>query len=264
MTPVPVLDHARPFSANPGAPTAVLLCHGFTGSPASMVPWARALADHGLRVDVPRLPGHGTHWREMAITGWDDWYRVTEQHLAVLAAECEQVFVAGLSMGGALALRLAELHDVAGVLLVNPAIATADVRFRFLGALRHLVASQPAIGNDIALPGQDEHAYDRVPVASAWSMAQGWRQVRDDLGRLRADVLLMTSSVDHVVDATTRRLLVERLPRVEQVVLERSHHVATLDHDAPLVVERSLDFIARHGGQVLRDGEAAPARRGAR
>src|SRR5690606_16933768 len=60
----PVRAGAEPFSA-PGGPVGVLLCHGFTGSPASMVPWGRRLAEQGHTVTVPLLPGHGTTWQEM-------------------------------------------------------------------------------------------------------------------------------------------------------------------------------------------------------
>ncbi len=48
-----------------GQRVGVLLSHGFTGSPASMVPWGRHLAGLGYGVAVPRLPGHGTSWQEL-------------------------------------------------------------------------------------------------------------------------------------------------------------------------------------------------------
>ncbi len=48
-----------------GRAIGVLLVHGFTGSPASMKPWAQALADQGYAVEVPLLPGHGTRWQDL-------------------------------------------------------------------------------------------------------------------------------------------------------------------------------------------------------
>ncbi len=246
MQPTTVPDHASPFTANPDAGVGVLLCHGFTGSPYSMKPWGRALAQEGLRVDVPRLPGHGTHWRDMAITEWSDWYRVVEQHLAVLQAECTNVFVAGLSMGGALALRLAECHDVAGVMLVNPAITCPPTQITTLRVMRHLMRSTSAIGDDIALPGQHEFAYDRTPLNAAWSMLELWQMIQDDLDKVTADVLLMTSVTDHVVDPSTRHMMLRRLPNVTDVRLQHSLHVATLDHDAEQIHAESLAFIRSH------------------
>ena len=40
----------------------ILLVHGFTGSPASMRPWAEYLNQRGYTVKVPLLPGHGTNF----------------------------------------------------------------------------------------------------------------------------------------------------------------------------------------------------------
>ena len=81
----------------------VLLCHGFTGSPQTLRPWADYLAAHGFTVRLPRLPGHGTTWQDLARTGWQDWYGEVDRAFAALARRCEQTFVFGLSMGGRMA-----------------------------------------------------------------------------------------------------------------------------------------------------------------
>ena len=58
----------------------------------------------------------------MQITGWQDWYAEVDRELRALRERCDQVFVFGLSMGGALALRLAALHGdgVSGVVRRQP------------------------------------------------------------------------------------------------------------------------------------------------
>ena len=62
---MPVLPGAEPFLHDGSDEIGMLLCHGFTGSPQSLRPWGEHLAAEGLTVRCPRLPGHGTDWREM-------------------------------------------------------------------------------------------------------------------------------------------------------------------------------------------------------
>jgi carboxylesterase len=246
-----VVPGAEPFAHDAG-PVGVLLSHGFTGSPASMVGWGRDLAERGYTVRVPRLPGHGTTWQEMNRTTWRDWYGALDAELDVLRDRCEQVVVAGLSMGGCLALRLAEQRpaDVAAVVLVNPAVASRDPRLRAVPVLKRVLPSMAAIGGDIKKPGVSEGAYDRTPLRALHSMMQMWGDVREGLDRVQAPVLFFRSPEDHVVDDSTLALVRERLrPDLLTVVeLPDSYHVATLDHDAATIHERTAAFVAGHTG----------------
>ena len=225
----------------------VVVCHGFTGTVMSVAPWARAIAEGcDTRVIAPRLTGHGTSWADLAESRWTDWYADVEGAWVELAEHCDQVFVAGLSMGGALALRLAGKHPVGGVLLVNPGIASRNPLLPLSGVLHHFIESQPGVVSDIKKPAVQEVGYDRVSVKAAWSMTQLWKQVRKDLSRVTAPVIVFRSDVDHVVDDSSHRTLLDALPSAELVRLPDSYHVATLDNDAPLIFERSIQFLNDH------------------
>jgi carboxylesterase len=247
---VPLLPGAEPFShdAGPGA-VGVLVVHGFTGSPKSMRPWAEELAAAGLSVELPRLPGHGTQWQDMSVTRWEDWYAEVDRTFSTLRERCDTVFVMGLSMGGSLSLRLAETRsaEVAGLVLVNPAVHTERWDRHLLPFVRHVVTSFPGIRNDIKKPGQDEGAYDRLPLQPAYSLQQGWAQIRADIGKVTSPLLLLHSREDHVVEPSNAAWILAHVSSADrtEVWLEDSYHVATLDNDAPLIVSSSLDFVRR-------------------
>ena len=222
----------------------VLLCHGITGSVASVAPWAHAIAGRcDARVVAPRLSGHGTSWQDLATTVWTDWYADVEAAREEMAATCDTLFVGGLSMGGGLALKLAQHHAVAGVLLVNPALASKNRLLPLTGVLRHVIASQPGIASDIRKEGVKELGYDRISVAAAWSMTKLWSEVRSNLSRVSAPIITFRSDVDHVVDDSSHQALIRAIPATEVVPLHNSYHVATLDNDAELIFERSAQFI---------------------
>ncbi|MFT3872185.1 MAG: alpha/beta fold hydrolase [Nocardioides sp.] len=249
-----VSPHAAPLSrpAQPdltgGRSIGVLLSHGFTGSPFSMRPWGEHLAELGYAVEVPRLPGHGTTWREMNQTTWNDWYGEISRAYAKLSAENDAVVACGLSMGGALVLRLAADHPdgLAGIVVVNPAVRTLRKDVLALPVLKHLVPAFPAIANDIKKPGMDEHAYPKTPLKAAHSMMSAWRPLVGDLGRITAPMLYFRSTVDHVVDESSEPLIVEGVSsEVTMRRLDNSFHVATLDNDAETIFAESAEFIAK-------------------
>jgi carboxylesterase len=243
---VALLAGAEPFAAN-GGPVGVVLSHGFTGIPASLRPWAEHLADAGLTVRLPLLPGHGTRWQDANRTRWQDWYAAVERAYDEVAARCDSVFAGGLSMGGTLVTRLAERKGagVAGLVLVNPAYGLDRVDARFAGLLSKIVKSRPPIAGDIKKPGVREPGYDRLPLVAFASMQQLWKVTVADLARVTAPVRLYRSVQDHVVDPLSARLLRAGATgtTVEEVLLEDSYHVATLDYDAPRIFAGSLEFI---------------------
>ncbi|MGI8532577.1 MAG: alpha/beta hydrolase [Geodermatophilaceae bacterium] len=241
-----IMPGAEPFR-HEGGPAGVLLCHGFTGTPQSMRPWGDRLAAAGLAVSCPRLPGHGTRWQDMNETRWPDWYAELEGALTQLRSRTEQVFVGGLSMGGTLAIRLAEQRgaDVAGLVLVNPSLATERWDVRLLPVLSRVLGSRPGVANDIKKPGARELAYDRVPLKAALSLQQLWATTRADLGTVDQPVLTFRSPQDHVVEPLSGRLLLEGISStdVEERLLPDSYHVATLDNDAEAIFTGSVDWI---------------------
>ena len=248
---------AEPFvadgdAASPRGRVGVLLSHGFTGSPASMKPWGEHLAAQGYAVSVPRLPGHGTTWQEMNRTTWADWYAEVERAFLALANQVDTVVVCGLSMGGALALRVAADHPdrVAGLVLVNPAVDTERKDVKLLPVLKRVIPAMPGIANDIKKPGVQEHGYTKTPLRAADSMFQAYKVLRRDLGNVVCPILLFRSVEDHVVDPSSGRAIRASVSSgdVREELLENSYHVATLDNDAPQIFEGSVAFIERVAG----------------
>ncbi len=237
---------AEPFSATGGAEGALVL-HGFTGNPSSMRAIAEKLADAGLTVELPRLPGHGTAVEEMLPLGWADWTAAADAAFGGLVARCATVAVVGLSMGGTLACWLAERHtEVCGLALVNPLIEAPDADFRT--ALRDLIDAgtplAPGIGSDIADPDVVELTYDGTPLAAALSLFEGADEVAAGLGEILCPVLMFSSRQDHVVDPVSGdRLGAGVGGPVERVWLERSFHVATLDFDHDEIEDRTVAFV---------------------
>jgi len=229
-------------------PIAVLMIHGFTGSPLSVKPWAEELHQRGFSIYVPRLPGHGTNWEEMNTTTWRDWYQEVLQKFHEVRSRHERVFVAGFSMGGALALHLAaeQGKKIEGLMLVNPSIHDHRPVMKIVPILKFFIPSVKGRGTDVAAPNPPRHSYGRTPLKALSSLQELWRVVQSQLNEIDLPLMIGYSINDHVVDPANSETVIDNISSVDirEVIFERSFHNVALDHDLGLLSEASATFIA--------------------
>jgi carboxylesterase len=240
----------HPPRSHAGGDVGVLVLHGYTGNPGTMRVVADALADAGFSVEVPRLPGHGTHVDDMLDTTFEDWSSHVEDVYRSLAERCAQVVVFGLSMGGTLAAWLAARHAVVGAVFVNAAVAPRDPMERQLIVDMIDAGEEVAPGaggrSDIADPDAVEDAYAGSPLRPLLSLVDATTALQADLPKITCPSLIASSRDDHVVDpAASDHLATAVSGPVERLWLERSWHVATLDYDKELLIERTIEFVRK-------------------
>ncbi|RTL68818.1 MAG: alpha/beta fold hydrolase [Hyphomicrobiales bacterium] len=270
----------------PGGRTGVLLIHGLSGTPVEMRFIANGLAREGYTVSCPQLAGHCETLEQLRASTWQDWYGSTEQALLQLSERCDQVFVAGLSMGGLLSLRLAALHPdkVKGAMVYAPTLwldgwgvplyakLFSLVRQKWAADLMHFTERPPYGIKDHrlrALIAEALHSGDPSK-AGFFSIPGGpmieLRWLVDDLRKRLADVkqpvLLLHPREDDRASLRNSTYLQKHLGgRVETIVLEDSYHVVTLDKQRDVVLQKSVSFVQALLAQMPAV-EPATARRG--
>jgi carboxylesterase len=245
-----LIPGAEPWSHHGEGTHGALVVHGFTGNPGSMRGVAEALGAAGFHVEMPLLPGHGTTVDDMLPTRWADWHDAAESAYATLAARADKVVVVGLSMGGALTLRLGADHpEIAGLVCINPATQpqAPEVVEMLQGMIDGGTLVMPAIGSDIADPDSHESAYDATPLEPLLSLVNdGLAPLAAEYPNMHVPLLLLNSPQDHVVEPAQGDYLAEHYGGpLERVLLERSYHVATQDYDKQLIFDRTVEFAQR-------------------
>ena len=256
-----------------GGRSGVLLIHGLTGTPAEMRFFGNGLHRAGFTVLGMQLAGHCGDEADLLATGWKDWYASVVEAAARLRDEVDHLFVAGLSMGAVLALKLAidKPHDVDGVGLYGTTFFHDGWATPAIGRLAFLLplAVRLGIGRDkVSMESppygiKDERIRKRIVDAmlSGDSEAGGlagfpWpslgeftrlsRHVRNRISRVRAPCLVVHSGDDDIASLRNVRI-VERGVRapVETVLLDDSYHMVTVDRQRGELIERSATFFRR-------------------
>jgi carboxylesterase len=234
----------------------LLLLHGSGDSPQSLRYLAGRLNAAGYDVHAPLLPGHGRTPHAFATATAADYHAAARSELEALGASHHWVGVIGLSMGGALAARIAaESSNVRVLVLLAPyMIPPRDVRVARGTSWLWSPAAPYVRGRG------EESVHD--PVARNASRAYG----SFSAGAL--DALVATADAGRrVLPALTMPVLVlnseqdNRIPRelaqdvlnaikapVEQHWLKGCGHVITVDYCKDTVAELVLGFLARHAG----------------
>lgn len=140
------LDRVAPFELRPSPncstqPTqGILLIHGLLDTPYAMKDLAPFFQERCFLVRSVLLPGHGTRPADLIDVSYGQWREAVDYGVRILQQEVNSVYVAGYSLGGALATHMALDHpDLKGIILLAPAW---EVAFPWLAWqskwLRHL------------------------------------------------------------------------------------------------------------------------------
>ena len=102
----------------------VLLVHGLTGSPPEMRFVGKKLNKMGFTVYAPMLAGHCIDEAALVKTTYEDWIEGLRAAIRTFSKEVDEVYMAGICVGGGLALYAAHLESglVKGVAIYSAAL----------------------------------------------------------------------------------------------------------------------------------------------
>lgn len=240
--------HHRPFSNISNSPVGILLIHGFTSTTSSMMYLAEKFAEKRYNVELPALSGHGTKWDDLAQVTYQDWINDVENAYWKLKKRVQYLFVCGLSLGGALTLRLAELHkDISGIILINNALIFTNIKFWFVPLIKNFIPYVKAVGGDLKDPDAVEITYDKTSIKAVNEMLKFLKVVKQNIKKVESPALIFKSRNDHVIPIKSAKFTYENISSIQKelIWLDNSYHVATLDYDKEKIFKLSIAFIEK-------------------
>jgi carboxylesterase len=231
---------------------------------------AQGLARAGYTVHVPQLAGHCGSAEDLKATGWPDWCASVEDEHDRLRQSCDRIVVGGLSMGAILAIHHAARHpdDVFALALYAPTLQLDGWGIPWYGSLFSLVhqkwfadlfefAERDPWGIKdrrlrelvkTAILSGDSSKAGIASLPGSLMLELRWlvEDTKRRVGGVRQPTLIVHPREDDRASLRNMKFLQTHLSGlVETVVLDDSYHVVTLDRQRHVVVDRTLDFVAR-------------------
>jgi len=248
-----IKPEAKAFFLQGNNKSALLFIHGFTASPSELYPTARIFNDsYNCTVAAPLLPGHGTSPEEMNMTVWQDWFGAVEKELALLLETYDNVFVAGLSMGGMLALHAGvHIQGISGVVSINAPIYLKHPVLRLLAPLVARFCSyvpKKGAGHLECLKKEGRFAYDDIPIKAFLSMVELRDTLVKELDKVNTPLLLMQSRRDESVNRKSAAYIYKNVSssQVRLLDLPESQHVATMGPEKELIAREIANFMDKN------------------
>ena len=245
-----IIPSAEPFFY-PGEKTGCVLVHGFTGTPKEMRMMGDYLKKSGVTCIGIRLAGHATQISDIVRTRWNDWLASVEDGINFLSNFCDDIFIAGLSMGGILALIAAYRYPINGAIAMStPYKISNDWRIKFAKQISFL---RPYIKKERSNTGNKKKSknhidYTAYPTRSIAELNQLIEVLHMNLHKIDIPILLINSKNDRKVPISDMEHFRREInsDHLEIVTLEKSGHVITEDVEKNVVFKTTLDFIQRY------------------
>jgi len=249
----------------------VMLIHGLTGAPAEMRPVAKKLNKLGYTVYAPLLAGHGEDEKALIRTRWQDWLESLQPALEYLKRETDDVFTAGICVGGKLGMMLAQKNpgQISAASVFSPA-------FRFDGGqvpayyiwLSYLIpiwgAYLPGIRN-ISFPEtgaigiknermrrwmaaqSTEGVLEAFPIVALAEMFRLNNALRNSLPKMKTPCLILHAREDDLAHPRNAEYINRHYGGPHELhFLEDSYHLIHVDHEHGKVVDLCDQFFSRY------------------
>lgn len=235
---------AEPFFFDGDGP-AVVLVHGFTGTPFEVRFLGEQLAQAGFAVRGVRLPGHGTSLDDLDRTRWQDWVDAVDQ---AIAGFDKRVAVVGQSLGGLLALHAAmRLPVTCCASLAAPLWLDGAGKYvaRWSRGKRSIRIPKFS-GSDVRDPSAKaaNPCYPAIPTKALGELVDFMGVVDAELAA-KVPTLVIHATQDHTapVACATR---IAQATHAELRILPESYHLIAVDVERDVVAGEVTSFLRRH------------------
>ena len=236
---------SQPFFFQAGS-RAVLLLHGFTGSSADVRMLGRFLEKKGYTTLAPHYKGHGVDPEELITTSPADWWLDVQQAYQQLKeAGYQEIAVAGLSLGGVMALNIAANYPVKGIVTMCAPMTMRTTDVMFEGVLNYARDYKKFEGKESAQIEVEVAQITEKGMPSLPQLQEFIAKTRKEVDMIYAPILVVQSTQDEVIDTESASIIYNEIESLEKQIkwYDHSKHVITLDQEKDQLHEDIYRFL---------------------
>ncbi|NGZ76903.1 alpha/beta hydrolase [Saccharibacillus alkalitolerans] len=220
----------QPFTYSSGK-RAVLLLHGFTGSPADVRKLGRYLHEKGYTCHAPLYTGHGDAAEELLDLSPENWRRDAEEGYRRLVAEgYTEIAAVGVSLGAVFALRLGTEYPVAGVVSMCAPIRGKSADDLFRRVLSYARSYKTFEGKSPDVVQEEIEALQARPRDRLTELQDLISDTGERLREIDAPVAVMQGGLDNPLYLDSAEVIYGKVrhPRKTYTLYPQSGHILTL------------------------------------
>lgn len=235
----------HPFFFQAG-PRAVLLLHGFTGNSSDVRMLGRFLEKKGYTTYAPLYRGHGVSPEELIQSNPDEWWAdVLAAYDYLKEAGYKEIAVAGLSLGGVLALKLGVNKPLKGIITMCSPMTMRTTEMMFSGVLKFAQQYKQAEKKSEQEIEQEMAMIRQAGMPSLVDLQKLVQDVKEEIDHLYTPILVIQATHDEVIDPESANVIYNRVESIEKTLkwYENSSHVITLDKEKEQLHEDIYVFL---------------------
>lgn len=232
-----------------GANIDFLLIRGFAPAPDEVATFGEFLEEQNTVSFAARVKGHATSPEDLSQTTREEWYSSTVDGLQIVRSwDPKLLLVAGLSMGGVLALLLAAREQkIDGLVAMSPAISIPSRLAKFLPVLKHVKKFRRVDLKETAKPYDVPRTkYPREPLSAVHELIKLAKEARKEMKKVSIPAFILQSAEDKTIDPNSGRIAFDSISseRKELRMIEGAEHVIPCHYTRAMAYPIVLDFVS--------------------
>ena len=238
-----------------GANVAFLLVHGFCAAPNELETLREFLEKRNISSFAVQVAGHGTTPEDLKLTTWKDWYSSVNEGLNhVKSWKPQYLFVAGISMGGALSILLSSLNEgIDGLVLISPGLKINRILPKLVPILKHLMKDREIDVEKV----QEQYdikrtKYAREPVSAYHEIFKLQGQARKNMSKITVPTIIIQGTDDKTISPENGQIAYDGINSTDKqlFMIEGGEHVISCHHTRKEAYPHIAEFVSRIIGKT--------------